>query len=334
MNEQLRRQIVREFPELAAGYHLPVMAEVTGTPDAPVAGGINDNYRPRLAVNVELLTTEYKQTGITLDAVPVSIMGGGDERGIFAMPKRGTIVELAWLCGSPERPFVRSVLGDRQALPNIDACSMSWQASEESYQRVDAGGNWHRKTDGTVIDESAEHQQRAARAVYELGEEVRRILEHSTEDIDGKKQIEATAIHLLSATVLNLLATGSINTAAAENITAAAAKKIAIDAGTTASINAAESISATAGTTAEYTAAESIQLVSAKVKVGNDADNLLALVSEALQAAADGFTAAAALTVTTTAPGSPTGTPLNAAEYTAAASAISTAKAKIDGMTL
>lgn len=326
MNEQLRRQIVREFPELAAGYHLPVMAEVLNSTDAPVSGGINDNFRPRLAVAVELLTTEYQKTGIILDAVPVSVMGGGDERGMFALPTRGTIVELAWMNGSPERPFVRSVLGDRQALPWIDAATMSWQQSEASYQRADVAGNWQRHTDTGISDRATDYDLKAARAVITLGEEVRRILEHSTEDIDGKKQIEATAIHLLSATVLNLLAVGSINQAAAEHITRSATKNLVDEAG--------QDVEATAGRDAVLTATRNLQMTATKIKLGTGSDNLLKLISDALQACSDGFTAAAALTVTCTAPGSPSGPPLNAASYTAAVAAIGAAKSKVDGMTI
>jgi hypothetical protein len=52
MNETLKKQIARAFPELIAGYHLPVMAEVIKIQDAPKAGGICNNFRPRYAVDV------------------------------------------------------------------------------------------------------------------------------------------------------------------------------------------------------------------------------------------------------------------------------------------
>lgn len=325
MNEQLRRQIVREFPELAAGYHLPVMAEVVAVPDAPVSGGISDNYRPRFAVTVQLLTTEYQNTDIQLDAVPVAISGGGHERGVFALPKHGTIVELAWLNGSPERPFVRSVLGDRQSLPWIDAETMSWQQSESSYQRTDSAGNWQRHTDKNISDESHGYHQKAADAVYQLGSEVRRILQHSVEDIDGKKQIEATAIHLLSTTVLNLLAVGSINQATAEHITRSASKTI--------KDHATGNIEQTTDANLITVAGGDIDMTGAKIKLGNDADNLLKLVSDGMQSCIDGFTALAEMTVICAKPGDPSSVPVNAADFTAAAGEITELKTKVDAMT-
>lgn len=326
MNEQLRRQILREFPELAAGYHLPVMAEVVAATDPPISGGISDNYRPRYAVTVQLLTTDYQETDITLSNVPCSITGGGDERGFFALPQRGTIVELAWLNGSPERPFVRSVLGDRQALPWIDADTMAWQQSEDAFQRVDAAGNWKRTTDKTISDESHRYQQQAAEAVYQLGNEVRRILQNSVEDIDGKKQIEATAIHLLSATVVNLLAAGSINQAAAEHITRSAAKTI--------KDHATGSISISTDASADITAKDNISVTAKKINIGTDTDNLLKLISDCMQACIDAMTNITTMTVTCADPSKPSGVPINAAAFTAISTQITALKTKLDGMTL
>lgn len=310
MNEQLRRQIIREFPELAAGYHLPVMAEITAVNDAPVAGGINDNYRPRLAADVRLITSNYQPTGITLEAVPVAIMGGGDERGFFALPQRGTIVELAWLNGSPERPFIRSILGDRQALPTIDAETMSWQTSDDSYQRTDAAGNWQRHTNQAISDKSEIYEQKAGEALLTLGKELRRVLGHSLEDIDGKKQIEATAVHILSATVANIIAAGSINQAAAEHITRSASGNI--------TDKATGNLKATAE----------------KLHIGTDADNLLGILSETIKALSDTCNTITTLTVTSAAPGSPSGTPINAAAFTALKTTVDALKTKVDGMTL
>lgn len=324
VNEQLRRQIIREFPELAAGYHMPVMAEVTGISDAPAAGGISDNYRPRFAVTVDLLTTQYKKTGISLDAVPVAITGGGDERGFFAMPARGTIVELAWLNGSPERPFVRSILGDRQALPCLDADTMSWQQSEDCFQRVDASGNWQRETTESISDKSHSYEQQAVKAMVTLGNEVRRILEHSVEDIDGKKQIEATAIHLISATVLNLLAAGSINQVSAEYATRAATKGIKDKTG--------QSLELTAGVDVLATAARNIKLQGQKIHIGSETTNALQVVSDFMQTVSDALTAISTMTVTCTAPSSPSSPPINAASFTQAVTAIGTQKSSLDAI--
>lgn len=341
MNETFRKQITREFPELAAGYHLPLMAEVLAVPDAPAKGGINDNYRPRLAVNLVLLNNEYKSTGILLDAVPLAIMGGGNERGFFAMPKQGTLVEVAFLNGSPERPFVRSILGDRQALPWIDEHTMAWQQDESIKQTVDNAGNWTRETTNDITDKSHTHTTEAHSKIEIIGEEIKRVLQHSIEDIDGKKQIEATAIHLLSTTVANLLALGSINQMAGEHITRSAGKEIVDHAkedlkqSSDASIKltAKKNINATATENMKLEAVKDIELIAAKVHLGSSSDNVLKLLSDFMKATADGFTAAAATTVICAKPGDPSGVPVNAAKFTAAAAVITPLKTKLDAVT-
>lgn len=325
MNPTFRKQITREFPELAAGYHLPLMAEVLAVPDAPTNGGINDNYRPRLAVNIVLLNNEYKRTEILLDAVPVSIMGGGNERGFFAVPQKGTLVEVAFLNGSPERPFVRSILGDRQALPWIDEHTMAWQQDESIKQTVDNAGNWTRQTTNDITDKSHTHTTETHSKIEILGEEIKRILQHSIEDIDGKKQIEATAIHLLSNTVANILALGSINQAAGENITRSASKEI-VD-------HATADIKQSSDANIKSTAVKNMELIAAKVHLGSTSDNVLKLLSEFMQATIDGFTAATLATVTCASPGNPSSPPINAADFTAAVTAITPLKSKLDAVT-
>jgi hypothetical protein len=325
MNPTFRKQITREFPELAAGYHLPLMAEVLAIPDAPTNGGINDNYRPRLAVNLVLLNNEYKSTGILLDAVPVSIMGGGNERGFFATPEKGTLVEVAFLNGSPERPFVRSILGDRQALPWIDEHTMAWQQDESVKQTVDNAGNWTRQTTNDITDKSHTHTTEAHSKIEIIGEEIKRVLQHSIEDIDGKKQIEATAIHLLSTTVANILALGSINQMAGEHITRSAGKEI-VD-------YAKEDIKQTSEENIIQTATKNMEMIAAKIHLGNESDNVLKLLSEFMQATIDGFKAAAVTKVTCTSPGTPSTIPINAASFTTASSTIAPLKSKLDAIT-
>jgi hypothetical protein len=324
VNTTLRKQITREFPELAAGYHLPIMAEVLAIPDAPTKGGINDSYRPRLAVNVVLLDSNYKNTGILIDAVPMAIMGGGNERGFFAMPQKGTIVELAWLNGSPERPFIRSVLGDRQALPWIDEHTMAWQQDESTKQTVDGSGNWNRETPATITDKSHTRKIDAQEKIETLGNEIKRILQHSLEDIDGIKRIEAGAIHSLSMSVSNILALGSINLVSTEHITRSATKNIAD--------KAAENLSQDAKNIKQL-AETNLELIAAKIHLGKDGENLLAVFSEFMQAVQDGFTALSSTPILIGAMAPVIGPPPYAADAATAATGIGSAKAKLDSVT-
>ena len=302
MTTEIRKQILREFPELAAGYHIPIAAQVTAVADTPKQGGIADNYRPRYAVDVELIDSQYNSTGITLQAVPVAITGGGDERGLFAIPKRGTIVELAWLNASPERPFVRSILADRQQLPALPESGQAWQQNNDTAQTVDSAGNWTRQTPEGITD--------SAREINQLADHLRQILishnlqttGHSTDQVQGIKKTEATALHQIAAIVINQLTTGSHNTVASEHITRAAGKDI-------------------------RDRAENYDAKAQKLHIGTDSDNILKIISDSLTEIADALTA-----LSTDKPGGATMT--GATEYAAAAVSLTTLKTKIEAMTL
>lgn len=309
MNTDIRKQILREFPELAAGYHIPVAAIVTAVADTPTAGGIADNYRPRYAVDVELIDSQYNSTGIKLDAVPVAISGGGDERGLFALPTRGTLVELAWLNASPERPFVRSVLSDRQQLPALPDGGQAWQQSNETAQTVDIAGNWTRTTPAAITDSARELNQLADHLQQILISHHLHTTGHSTEEVQGIKKTEATALHQIAAVVINQLTTGSHNTLASDHITRAAGKDI-------------------------RDRAENYDTKATKLHIGTDSDNILKIISDSLQAIADTCTAITSLTVTSASPGNPSSTPINAAAFTALKATIDALKTKIDAMTM
>lgn len=324
MNEDFRRQIVREFPELAAGYHMPIAAEVIAIPDSPKQGGVSDGYRPRFAVDVVLLNSNFEQTEIKFDHVPVSFLGGGNERGLFGLPPKGTLVEIAFLNGSPEHPFVRSVLGERQALPWNDATTMSWQQSESAKQSVDGSGNWSRETHGCIQDKSYKHSIDAKQKLENLGEEIKRVLQSSFEDVDGIKQIEAGAIHQLSMTVANILSLGSVNLVAGDHITRSASKNIVDKAG----LDLIQE-----GTNINHTAQANLEVIGSKIHLGSDSENVLSLVSEFLQIMMESMTALSVLTVGCTAPGNPSLVPNNATNFIEAAESTAQLKLRLDAIT-
>jgi len=237
-----------------------------------------------------------------LEAVPVAITGGGDERGLFNLPTRGTLVELAWLNASPERPFVRSVLSDRQQLPALPDGGQAWQQNNDTAQTVDSAGNWTRQTPEAITD--------SARDINQLADHLQQILishhmqttGHSIEQVQGIKKTEATALHQIAAVVINQLTTGSHNTLASEHITRAAGADI-------------------------RDRAANIDAKAQKIHIGTDTDNILKIISDSLQTIADAMT-----TLSADAPG---GYPMiGKTDYTAAAASLTAAKTKIDGMTL
>ena len=55
MDDAIRRSVERQFPELTGGYHLPRFARVVGVADAPAGAAICDDFRPRYAVDIEVM---------------------------------------------------------------------------------------------------------------------------------------------------------------------------------------------------------------------------------------------------------------------------------------
>ncbi len=226
MNETLRKQIAREFPELVAGYHLPVMAEVIKIQDASKSGGIANNFRPRYAVDVQILNKDLEPLDIILEAVPLGIPAAGHERGFFGLPEIGVLVALNWFYGLPERPYISAVLGERKGLPQLEERDQVWQQRPGVAQQVGNRGNWTRTTDEVIHDSTQIMLEEAAQKISNLGNEIKKIAEHSTEEIQGTKQTEAGAIHSLSESVVNLIAGGSINELASDRATRTAGEDI------------------------------------------------------------------------------------------------------------
>lgn len=150
----IRRIIVRMYPEIASGLHVPQFAAVVNVPDPPAAGEVCDEFRPYYAVDVRLLLPngELDPDMPLMRDVPVAMTGAAPDRGFAALPQPGTIVEIAFAYGMQTKPFIRSVLPYKLKLPKIDETSQRWQQTAAVYQEVDASGNWLRATPVTITD--------------------------------------------------------------------------------------------------------------------------------------------------------------------------------------
>lgn len=58
MDDAIRRSVERQLPEFTGSYHLPRFARVVAVADAPVSAGICDAFRPRSAVDIEVMGTD------------------------------------------------------------------------------------------------------------------------------------------------------------------------------------------------------------------------------------------------------------------------------------
>lgn len=209
MDDAIRRCVERMFPELSGGYHLPRFARVVGVADAPEGASICDEFRPRFAVDLQVLdeNNEPDTSMPLLAGVPVPVPTGGDEMGFFSFPEEGTSVVVSFAQGLPHKPFIQCILPHGLSLPKLPKGDQVWQHSEASQQRVEADGSWTRQTDGRIQDKSTERVVESLTNAEQYQSHSSTVDEHSTESVGGIKKIEAMgALKLLSAGAASLAA--------------------------------------------------------------------------------------------------------------------------------
>ncbi|KAB0292028.1 hypothetical protein F2P58_02540 [Vibrio fortis] len=145
----IKRIIFRLFPEFTGQWHLPRWAKVVALPELPEEGDLSDRFYPHYAVDVQLLDEkgmEYEDKP-PLQAVPLPVPGLGDHAGRLEPPAIGSIVELGFMFGQPDKPFIRCVLPLGFKLPGIKEGESRYQQRQGVYHLVDQDGNFERKTD-------------------------------------------------------------------------------------------------------------------------------------------------------------------------------------------
>jgi hypothetical protein len=145
----IKRIIFRLFPEFTGQWHLPRWGKVVALPELPEEGDLSDRFYPHYAVDVQLLDEkgmEYEDKP-PLQAVPLPVPGLGDHAGRLEPPAIGSIVELGFMFGQPDKPFIRCVLPLGFKLPGIKEGESRYQQRKGVYQLVDQDGNFERKTD-------------------------------------------------------------------------------------------------------------------------------------------------------------------------------------------
>lgn len=213
MDDAIKRSVERQFPELTGGYHLPRFAKVVAVADAPASAGLCDDFRPRFSVDLQVMGPDGEiDTALpVLAGVPLPMPVGGDEMGFFAFPEEGTSVVVCFAYGLPHKPYIQTILPHGLTLPKVPKGDQVWQHSDASQQRVDADGNWLRKTDGKIQDQAIEREVDAMTNTESFQSHTRTVDDHSTESVGGVKKIEALG-------ALKLLSGGSASLAAVDDL--------------------------------------------------------------------------------------------------------------------
>lgn len=229
MEDAIRRSVERQFPELTGGYHLPRFARVIAVADAPAGAGICDDFRPRYAVDIEVLGPDGEPDPQLpqLTGVPLPLPTGGEEMGIYAFPEEGTQVVVCFAYGLPNKPYIQTILPHGLSMPKVPKGDQVWQHSEAAQQRVDADGNWLRQTDGKIQDKAIEREVEALDNREQFQSHTTTVDDHSTESVGGVKKIEALgALKLLSGGSASLAAVDDLHQATGRDLNLVVGQKL------------------------------------------------------------------------------------------------------------
>ncbi|MFL4411263.1 hypothetical protein RQM40_02240 [Citrobacter portucalensis] len=207
----MQRQIESHYPELASGLHVPKMARVVAASEPVTSGNFADPYRPRYAVDVQLLDADGNPDSTTpvYSAVPLPVPMAGNDSGMFQFPPEGTLVEVGFTGGRPDKPFVRQTMPEGTSLPDVKPGEQLQQQRDGVSQRVTQGGDWERQTDQAIRETS---MVRAVTADTETRELVTR---ETTIKATDKTTVIGTAT--LMAGVIQRITTGDYAMAAGGN---------------------------------------------------------------------------------------------------------------------
>lgn len=151
-----QRQIDKYYPELAAGLHVPRLARVISPTDTAATGDQADPFRPRFAVNLQLLdeTGQPAKDTPVYPAVPLPVPMATAEGGMYQYPPEGALVEVGFADGRQDKPIIRQTLQTNLALPNIKPGEQLQQQRHGVSQRVTQDGSWQRETDQVISEKS------------------------------------------------------------------------------------------------------------------------------------------------------------------------------------
>lgn len=277
MDDAIRRSVERQFPELTGGYHLPRFARVVAVADAPAGAGICDDFRPRYAVDIEVMGPDGEpDTKLPILAgVPLPLPTGGEEMGIYAFPEEGTQVVVCFAYGLPHKPYIQTILPHGLSMPSVPKGDQVWQHSEACQQRVDADGNWLRQTDGKILDKAIEREVEAMGNTERFQSHNRTVDDDSTESVGGIKTLEALG-------ALKLLSGGSASLAAVDDLHQATGRDLNLVVGQKHNATVGGDMEERIQGLRQSVAAVSQRLVAPKTWLGSEGVNVLQVLCDLL----------------------------------------------------
>ncbi len=123
----------------------------------------------------------------------------GNDSGMFQFPPEGTLVEIAFTGGRPDKPFIRQTLPDGTSLPDVKPGEQLQQQRAEVSQRVTQAGDWVRQTDQTISETSMARTVKADTEQRELVSRETMVKATDKTTVLGTATLMAGAIQQVSA---------------------------------------------------------------------------------------------------------------------------------------
>lgn len=272
----IQRQVEGAFPELASGLHLPKMARVEAHSEPVRNGNIADPYRPRYAVDLQLLDADGKPVQGTpvYPAVPLPLPMAGGESGMFQFPPVGTLVEVGFTDGRPDKPFVRQTMAQGNSLPAVKPGEQLQQQRDGVSQRVTVAGDWERQTDQTISESSM-------RRVIQADDESRMLVARET-TIQATDKTTVLGTHRLMAGAVQHIAEGDYSLATQANFVASIKGNATTDVIGNSSVNVVGQLVEKVGKLRSSVAAVRQEIIAPVVWVGSESINVCQLMIETL----------------------------------------------------
>lgn len=187
MIDSLRKLVRRAFVGFPEHYRL-VEGVVVGTADPLDVEKGTDLFRPRYAVDVQILTPtgEPDPDQPVLEGLPLPGLACGDGRGLFGFPDPGTRVLIYYAYGLPSHPRILQLYPQGRAVPALRPGELLLQQQDGAFLRFDAKGNVSLQTDGLLREDSHRREIEADAATETLGALARTVDGDQSETINGR----------------------------------------------------------------------------------------------------------------------------------------------------
>lgn len=185
-----RKAMESEFPELAGGYHLARYAKIVAVADPSQGGEISDPFRPKYAVDIQLLdeNNQEDKSVPVFPAVPLPVTSTASQGGDFAFPEIGTIVEVGFINGRSDKPVIRNFYPQGKTIPKVAPGELLRQQRPEVFERTDQAGNMHKETDQTISEKSFKRKIKTDSETKNVGRSHKNVDSNETKTIGGNKQ--------------------------------------------------------------------------------------------------------------------------------------------------